>query len=181
MTREFDVEADFIHNDFRCVVLMNDFGTRCGYVGITKDHFLYAVKHSDRHEWLKRFKDGVMEQPIGKRGMIDVFCEALADDDSISAGSLFNIHGGITYSNGGVDSKYPVKSDLWWFGFDCAHAGDGGDLSKIKDPRTRASFSRCTFPGDVIRTKEYVIEECKNLSDQLLAFDLVDISTVRKE
>ena len=41
--------------------------------------------------------------------------------------SDFSCHGGLTYSGGGENSSYPISSDLWWFGFDCAHCGDEPD------------------------------------------------------
>ena len=34
------------------------------------------------------------------------------------------VHGGLTFSQrGGQDPRWPNRN-LWWFGFDCAHAGD---------------------------------------------------------
>lgn len=42
-------------------------------------------------------------------------------------------HGGLTYSSPHENCNYPVKehSDLWWFGWDYAHYGDGYDMASI--------------------------------------------------
>ena len=37
-------ESEFLYDGYRCVILMNAFGFRTGYVGIPKDHSLYG-KH----------------------------------------------------------------------------------------------------------------------------------------
>ena len=49
------------------------------------------------------------------------------EDERISIECYFNCHEGITYSNGGKNSNYPINSDLWWFGFDCGHCYDSND------------------------------------------------------
>lgn len=71
--------------------------------------------------------------------------------DYYSVGILFNVHGGITFSGG--NGKYPIESDLHFFGFDCAHLGD----------KTKYSID-C---DDVERSLDYVINECRLLADQL--------------
>lgn len=35
-----------------------------------------------------------------------------------------NVHGGVTFAAGGKNSEHPIKSNLWWIGFDCAHLDD---------------------------------------------------------
>ena len=77
-------------------------------------------------------------------------------------------------------NDYPVESDLWWFGFDCAHWGDGKDLKLaekyFKDNekiliqikmmiQTEKMFGVCE--EETIRSEEYVENELKNLSIQL--------------
>lgn len=87
------------------------------------------------------------------------------------------VHGGITYSGGGIESEYPVESDLWWFGFDCAHYMDLNDfdaaLKTFDDPETQRSLLSYKYiceqypDGGVVRTLEYCIEQCKKLAEQL--------------
>lgn len=73
-------------------------GNWCGYVGVAPGHSLYGQDYQDRE------------------GMVDV-------------------HGGLTFSGACQDSEeesegvchVPAKGEsdeVWWFGFDCAHAGD---------------------------------------------------------
>ena len=90
----------------------------------------------------------------------------------------FDVHGGITYSGG---DNYPVESNLWWFGFDCAHYGDGKDYKSVSeyqiiDKDRLKYYMECDkrFPDirGVVRTQSYVEQECKNLADQLFKLGL---------
>ena len=59
----------------------------------------------------------------------------------------FSVHGGITFA----DFDHPIKdTGLWWIGFDCGHCYDEGK----------------------IRTLEYVQQECRNLVDQIIEYEL---------
>lgn len=102
------------------------------------------------------------------------------EDERIRIEAYFQCHGGITFAGGGENSDYPINSDLWWFGFDCAHIGDKADLDYAiqKFPSRRIKFLyrksiEDMFPieGDVIRTEEYVADECKKLAEQLKEFE----------
>lgn len=81
------------------------------------------------------------------------------------------VHGGLTFSEG--DSKYPIEGEnLWWFGFDCAHSGDGKDWNltcrKVKDfyiNNPQSAF--ILFNEGPVRTLEYCVNECNNLAEQL--------------
>lgn len=163
----YKVEEDFIYDGNRCVVLGLRRGHRCGYVGINKDNILYGKDYSDEIPELK-FSD-INEEPIGKRGIIPLM---LMEDDSEGTrpDCYFDVHGGITYSGGGADSKYPVKSDLWWFGFDCAHAGDRDDVSLMDEANLKIHMGYPNLDYGEVRTTEYCINECKNLSRQLSRF-----------
>ena len=100
-------------------------------------------------------------------------------DERIRIEAFFEVHGGITYAGGGKKSKYPVESDLWWFGFDCAHAWDAKDYESAKwifkdDPKILNMLEWYELDGfqvhGTIRTLEYVENECKNLADQLVDY-----------
>jgi hypothetical protein len=78
------------------------------------------------------------------------------------------VHGGLTYADGGKD--YPVDSDLWWFGYDCAHLYDArdpvlmsGQYKKLYDKGLFRGFDE----GEIIRSLEYCIGECESLAKQL--------------
>ena len=157
------VEKDWIYRDLRCVVIMTSMGHRCGYVGLSKTHFLYGVEYNEEIKISEEAKENFKKSDIGKRGILSIFC---FDGETITPGVFFNVHGGITYAAGSGD--YPVKSDLWWFGFDCAHAGDAKDLSILSEDIKEIELK---YPlGGELRTLEYCIYECESLADQLLKF-----------
>lgn len=114
----------------RAVVLVQPWGSRCGYVGVEATHKLH-----------------------GK------------DYDSVDV----EVHGGLTYARGYSD--YPADNKgMWWFGYDCAHVGDGRDRNlmdeeykSIYTPRTLAYFDE----GGVVRSLEYCVGECERLAKQL--------------
>ena len=67
-----------------------------------------------------------------------------------------NVHGGVTYAD--KDAAYPAPNDgLWWYGFDCAHAGD----AYIDPVPGIPQF------GNVVRSLEYCVDECENLARQI--------------
>lgn len=162
-SKKYIVEADFTHAGSRCVVIIGRNGYRCGYVGIPKTNKLYGVDYNNKVDSLN-FKD-ISSESIGKRSLIAVFCHD--GSDKISPFLYFNVHGGITYSGG---DGYPVESEnLWWFGYDCGHAGDGKDLS-VMDGRLKEIELMYPMNG-IVRSLEYCIEECKQLAEQLKKFD----------
>jgi hypothetical protein len=79
------------------------------------------------------------------------------------------VHGGLTFSSRGYDDDYPVVSQLWWFGFDCAHAGDAKDESLISE-QYKPLFLRPHLLSGTVRTLEYCINECEHLAKQLHNF-----------
>ena len=84
-------------------------------------------------------------------------------------------HGGLTFSSRSIGEKYPIESDLWWFGFDCAHYGDGKDLDlaielfpHIAESLYKIKACEDMFPTyDEVRSCEYVAESCISLANQL--------------
>ena len=131
MNRKYGVEKDWISTSgLRCVVLRGGYKNhRCGYVAVPYGHPLYGVDYM-------------------------AGCEALGpseytwrDSQFASPEEKLDVHGGVTYSDGG--DGYPVDlADVWWFGFDCMHAWDECDGG---------------------RPLPYVIDECESLARQLVA------------
>jgi hypothetical protein len=158
----FKIEKEWKHNENICVVIMTGLGHRCGYVGVTSTHPFYKLSYSDilPESLMSKFED-VKNGPVGKRGIIDLIC---CDVENPRIVTLFDVHGGITYSNG--TGKYPIeKEGIWWFGYDCAHNGDAKDLS-IVSQNIREKEER--YPtGGIVRSLEYCISECESLSKQL--------------
>ncbi len=60
------------------------------------------------------------------------------------------VHGGLTYADNHIPNKEP--DGLWWFGFDCSHAGDSHIYSSGRG---------------IYRDMEYVKSECMKLFQQL--------------
>ncbi len=159
------VEADWITDaGFRAVVIMTKMGHRCGYVGIPPTHPLYGVGYSEPSTALTF----PAEEPIGHRGIISVLVAA-TDNHRASPDAVFDVHGSITYAAGSPD--YPIESkNLWWFGYDCAHAGDARDLEQMhmfEDDETLRSVFADSEHG-VIRTLAFCREQCESLAQQLI-------------
>lgn len=167
----YKIESDFFFEGLRCVVIFTSMGHRCGYVGIDATHPLYRADYGEEISILR--KSDIENESIGKRGIIPVICMD-KNLEYVRPDCYFDVHGGITYSGG--NKEYPVVSDLWWFGFDCAHYGDGKDYDKLReyeliDVKTIDSleekYSRYRNYKEIIRSKEYVEDECRNLAKQL--------------
>ena len=156
------VEKDWNHKGLRCVVVVTEMGHRCGYVGIDPSHILFGKSYSSPvPKELSWYFDKVKEGTVGKRNIIDIICY---DSEAPRIGILFDVHGGVTFSEGG---KYPVESDLWWFGYDCAHSGDSPDRNLISGEYRESRLKYMNNYGEV-RTLEYCISECESLADQLI-------------
>lgn len=138
----------------RCVIQrMPETLHLCGYVGVNKNHRLYGMGYSDR---IKMNKDRV----DFNGNYIGLLC---ADPKDVSMGFIpldlfFQVHGGLTWA-GKFEDRKGFNPDLWYFGFDCAHAGD---LSP------GAGFS---FSGSVYRDADFVLKEVFSLADQLRDYD----------
>lgn len=170
--QEYKVESDFMYEGYRCVVVFQYMGHRCGYVGVKKGRPLYGKEYSD---YLDIKKSELDAEPIGKRGIMSIICSAFDEDDRVRMDCYFNTHGGLTYSGG--NEKYPVKSNLWWLGFDCAHCDDSIDIDSLKKyfgedcPRIQTLIGiEKDYPivSGEVRTKEYVEDECKLLVNQII-------------
>ena len=176
----YKVESDFTYKGYRCVVIFGDMGHRCGYVGVGADNPLYGKDYSDYLDINKSELDG---EPIGKRGIMPLLITANDEDERVRLDVYFNVHGGLTYAGNRAD--YPVESNLWWLGFDCAHCGDAYDWDLVEkywgdnpQMQRRLKINRDLGWDNEIRTQEYVENECKSLVDQII--ELVENKKVEK-
>lgn len=179
---EHIVEREFEHAGYKCVVIFTNNGYRCGYVGVPKESKLYGKNYTDK---LNVRMEEMYGKPLGKRGIIPWFCACFKDKkEKISPELYFDVHGSLTYSGGGENPDYPVESNLWWFGFDCYHAGDRKDYEyamklfpqeekRYKDlmRAEREIYEEPSEREDVIRSEEYVAEECKRLAEQIKEYE----------
>lgn len=175
MNDRYFVERQFKHMGYECVVIFWISGYRCGYVGIPKTNSLYGKHCSD---YLKIKKKDLGDREIS--GIFPLLCACFDEDERIKIEAYFQCHGGITFAGGGKNSSYPIESDLWWFGFDCGHCDDGKELELAYErfPNYRKSLSmqieiesKFHIDGLIVRTEEYVAEECKKLAEQLKEFE----------
>lgn len=155
------IEKDWTtKSGLRAVVLMTDMGHRCGYVGIGTDHPLFRVKYDEQHRLLKMN----MERTTDKMSPVQVMCAAAKSEDELNTPEyVFEVHGGITFSSDG-SGEYPVASNLWWYGYDCAHAGD----LPTPDSFMGRTYANTGLDRDgVHRTLDFCIDECESLATQL--------------
>lgn len=131
----------FESHGYPCVIVeVEHSGHLCGYVGIPKDHPLHGVRYSQYVPWLASFGDG---------GHTCYCCGS----PSASPEAAFSVYGGITFS----ENKAPDHGETgrWWFGFDCAHAGDLLPKSMFRSDR------------GVYRDEDFITAECQKLAAQL--------------
>ena len=163
------VEKDWTTSaGFRAVVLMTSMGHRCGYVGLPAGHPLHGIDYSDPCPALKPPAD---DELVGKRSPLALICAAGDASRMQSPEMVFNVHGGITYAGG--KEAYPAPSDgLWWFGYDCAHAGDGKSPEYLAEQRRKypdEPFMWSDYEGDEYRDLDYCVAECESLASQIAA------------
>lgn len=148
-----ELEKDWITEaGLRAVVLFVNNSHRCGYVQLPHNHFLNGINYSESTPLLEKAYNKAIEGTLGKRGPILILL-ASGDKLRMTPNMVFDVHGGITYSDG--FSSRPVPSDNWWYGFDCAHLGD---RTKYNDD------------GE-FRSVEYVAAECESLAKQIKDLD----------
>lgn len=128
-------------------------GFWCGYVGVPKGHPAYGKGYNDVR---------------------------MHDDEYLG------VHGGLTYSNtcAGEICHEPEPGrpdDVWWLGFDCAHAGDfspqnnsyvghptlGEFYKEPYDHFLAEKLSQVDLLRPTYRTFEFVQEQCRHLAQQL--------------
>ncbi len=138
------IEGGGHYKGYEYLITFNDMGFRCGYVAITQDHPDYSF--NEEH----RYPD-------------------------------YSVHGGVTF----FDESHLAESILGhsctdkWIGFDAGHAWDVHDIDCALKyfpnlrPTQRDHIETMNRIGRmdgscVLRTKEYMEQECKNLIDQII-------------
>jgi len=118
-----------------------------GCVEVPKDSILFGLNYHEPIRELEYLANG--KTPLGKKGSIIAFTCTVGtlegQEIRSSPDVAFDVHGGLTYAGGMPGLK---DDPSWWFGFDTGHHGDTPE--------------NCP--------KEYVIEECERLAEQIQAF-----------
>lgn len=164
--RNKDIEKDWItQSGLRAIVLICFFGDRahhrCGYVGVPTGHLLHGVSYLAQIPQITQ--EIANAATIGKKSPLIAMTASVGSDGEAgetvrrSIDIVIDVHGGVTYSGGG--EKYPVEAPLWWFGFDCAHSGDG-DIEPLTEFPNHA--------GEVVRDLDYVTGECESMARQIV-------------
>lgn len=91
-----------------------------------------------------------------------------------AAATGLEVHGGLTYSNRCDDPichlpEPGMPEDVWWLGFDAAHAGDlcpGLIALELSIPQLKKYGEQC-FAEDVYRDVDYMRRETEQLAEQL--------------
>lgn len=127
-------------------------GNLCGYVGVPPGHAFFGWGAEDK---IKFQRDLVGPHRIGKDiGIIDAFLFGTGDGGKTGTVPLafaLPAHGGVNYS-GSHSTDDGDEPGLWWFGFDCGHAGD-----------VAPALVRYGIDGEY-RTIEYVKDQCAKLA-----------------
>jgi hypothetical protein len=153
---EWDAEPDDLTwadptTGYICLISRGPHGAWCGYVAVTESHPAHG-----RHYHKSTYE---IEEVLSGEASRLAPMQARVND--------LTAHGGLTYAN---DDR-PLGSDtrgLWWFGFDCAHAGDFTPASG-----SRSDLGRPTGWGGVVeyRSADYVRQQVTALAAQLHALE----------
>lgn len=162
--KRYVVESKFHFGDYQCVVVFSRSGHRCGYVGVIKGHPFYGKDYGEKLDILPMKQ--LLTQNLDKRSPITLL-NIDPDSETAALQDFFNVHGGITYADGGPQSDYPIDSDRWWLGFDCAHAGDMADEESWKKYFPNEITTPPIFFSGEIRKLDYVENECRSLVRQI--------------
>lgn len=132
----------FTHSGLECMVVRTRMGHYCGYVGVPPSHPWFGKGYNEK----VKVPPSVFsrETCADNVGVINLLCASDVSQDAMDIVLAVDVHGGLTFS-----AKDKTR-EIWWFGFDCAHAGDGRSPS-----------------DDGWKDADFVAENCRSLADQL--------------
>ncbi len=151
-------ELDFEAFGLPCALRRGPVKAWCGYVGIPTKHPLHGLGYSSPIQAPKSLLNRVIDKT--RISAIAILCtdsEALKRN-IVSLELCFDVHGGLTWASDHAGGPSHKDKGYWWFGFDCAHAGD---LSPSMDA---SKFGQEDY---IYRDLAYAKEECRDLARQL--------------
>lgn len=127
-----------------CLIVRNNSGNLCGYVGVSEKHPLYQKAYQESED-------------LNCHGGLTFsgFCQERED--------------GICHK---PDPGEPEK--VWWLGFDCAHGGDiipSFMTKEFMDLGIKTFTDRDPFEKNTYKDIAYVQKECAGLAKQLAAVE----------
>ena len=154
---------------FLCLIRKTEYGSLCGYVGIDRSHSWAGKEYGDclsaepkprgekESDREPMFPDAPLKMP---ERMIEHLAKKLVcgeDHCGHTVESIIQVHGGVTFA--GEWEKFGC-SDIWWFGFDCAHAWD-----------LVPGLIKYGFMADqTYRDEDYVTREIESMAKQIAKF-----------
>jgi hypothetical protein len=151
-----DNKVDFEESGLKCALWRGPLGHWCGYVGVPRSHPWYGKSYLDE---VKPSSNMLGSRTSEDHGAIDLLIAALGGGDPserLSISLCMRVHGGLTYAEDCVPCE--AASALWWFGFDCAHAGD------LVPSLAERDYSH---EGEIYRDQQFVVSETQALAAQL--------------
>ena len=136
-----------------CLMVRGPGGHWCGYVGVNPGHPWHGTDYN-----------------------------GMGWDDEDAPEQKVSVHGGLTYSGACQETKDettgvchkpgPGETDnVWWFGFDCAHAGDYSPSMAEYLPKNLTRYDGVDdnppWPAETYKTVNYVRDEITSLAKQL--------------
>jgi hypothetical protein len=96
------------------------------------------------------------------------------DTDEFEDAIRVEVHWGLTYADAcaGDICHVPLPGepgDVWWLGFDCAHAFDATPFTAKLRADQGFGFRSAADAGEVYRDVAYVRAQCEQLADQVIA------------
>lgn len=156
------IEKAWNYRGLQCLVVASkEMGHRCGYVGVTKNHFLYRIEYNRKVDELKKVWEQVKHNRVEMNA--NWMALILSDGNGVSPDMIFEVHGGLTFT--GTFKEY--GDEYWFLGWDCAHSGDARDLDLIENEKMIDIYLESGNEGKMWRTKDVALENEK-LADQIL-------------
>lgn len=156
----------------------------CGYVGVPPSHAWHGKQLSHRLPAPEGFRTTACD--IDALGVLTVFFTAFAlEEGQVCLVSLVPCHRGMSYAgppHWGEDGRAS-----WWFGFDCAHAGDvrPRDLFSeplmafaaelLRDAPAAVQEALGRLRGEKYRNVAYVRETCLRMAQELKFYEMMKV------
>lgn len=109
----------------QCAMIRHHLGHWCGYVAVPEGHPLHGKKYQEHIQLPMSYLNVAMQRTtsIDDVGVMNMFITAMSENPAVGEDGYIDLplilpaHQGITYTEADEQGR-------WWFGFDCAHAGD---------------------------------------------------------